>query len=138
VTSARAVLDPGVLVAALLSPGGSPAALIDRWTRGDFEVIVSPMLLAELARVLARPKFRGYVTPGEVETYVRFVTRNAVRVEDPPTERCVPQDPGDDCLVCLARAAGATVLVTGDAHLLGATGLEALVAAPRAFLERLA
>jgi predicted nucleic acid-binding protein len=37
----RTVLDPNVLVAALLSPSGTPATLIVRWLAGDYELLVS-------------------------------------------------------------------------------------------------
>jgi hypothetical protein len=37
----RAVLDPNVLIAALLSPTGAPAQLVGRWLGGEFELVVS-------------------------------------------------------------------------------------------------
>jgi predicted nucleic acid-binding protein len=46
----RAVFDPNVLIAALISPIGAPAALFLALTRGRFELIVSAHLLAELER----------------------------------------------------------------------------------------
>jgi putative PIN family toxin of toxin-antitoxin system len=57
----RIVLDCNVFVSALLSPNGSPAQVLDRWADGDFDVIVSPLLLAELERVLRRPKFAASI-----------------------------------------------------------------------------
>jgi predicted nucleic acid-binding protein len=44
----RVILDPNVLVAALISPRGAPAALYLALTRGAFELIASPQLLREL------------------------------------------------------------------------------------------
>ena len=49
----RAVLDVNVLIAALLSPTGAPAQIVSRWLGGEFELIVSGNLLAELERALA-------------------------------------------------------------------------------------
>jgi uncharacterized protein len=57
----RVVLDPGVLIAAVLSPKGAPAELLRHWLAGDYELVVSDKLLAELKRVLLRPKFRKYL-----------------------------------------------------------------------------
>lgn len=54
---ARVVVDPNVLVAALISPRGAPAALYGALAGGRFELIASPLLLAELERVLSREKF---------------------------------------------------------------------------------
>jgi predicted nucleic acid-binding protein len=42
----RAVLDPNILIAALLSPAGAPAQLVGRWLGGAFELVVSETLLA--------------------------------------------------------------------------------------------
>jgi putative PIN family toxin of toxin-antitoxin system len=53
----RVVLDSNVYVSALLAPTGSPAQVLERWADGEFDVIVSPLLLGELERVLRRPKF---------------------------------------------------------------------------------
>jgi len=49
----RAVLDPNVLVSALLSRSGAPAQIVARWLRGEFELVLSELLLAELGRALA-------------------------------------------------------------------------------------
>lgn len=127
----RAVLDVGVLVAALLSRDGAPALVLDRWRDGDFDLVVSPALLGELDRVLARPKFRAYLTEAEAAAYGAALARQAVVVDDPPAEAGLTPDPGDDYLVALARAAGAEALVSGDSH------LAAFAVTPRAFLEQL-
>lgn len=55
----RVVLDANVYVSALLAPTGSPAQILEGWADGQFDVIVSPLLLAELERVLRRPKFKN-------------------------------------------------------------------------------
>lgn len=109
---------------------------LDRWRDGAFDLVVSPLLLEELERVLLRPKFRGYVTTGEVAAFVAAVAREAIVVADPEPEPGLTADPGDDYLVSLARAAGADWLVSGDAHLVGAT-FEPPAVTPREFLERL-
>jgi len=52
----RAVIDTNVLLSALLW-GGTPHALLEQVRNGTVTLISSPALLAELARVLDRPKF---------------------------------------------------------------------------------
>ena len=133
----RVVFDPGVLIAALISPSGTPAKLLAQWLAGAFDLVVSPKLLDELARVLARVKFRPYVTEEEAEAYVRALARQAIVVEDPEAEAGLTPDPGDDYLVALARAAHAHAIVSGDPHLVGLHHLEPPVLTPRAFVERL-
>jgi putative PIN family toxin of toxin-antitoxin system len=132
-----AVLDPGVLVAALISPRGAPAELLLAWFEGYFELVVSPRLLGELGRVLRRPKFRRYVTGAEVAGFLELLADRAVVVQDPPDPPPVTPDPGDDYLVALARAARADVLVSGDAHLTGLPDPDPPVLTPRGFLDRL-
>jgi uncharacterized protein len=115
----RAVLDTNVLVSALISPGGPSAALVLELRGGAFELIASPRLLAELRDVLAREKFRRYVTEAEAATYVELVRHEAQILNDPePSPRPLSADPDDEYLVDLARVAAADVLVSGDAHLL--------------------
>ncbi len=134
----RAVLDTNVLVAALISPGGGSARLLLELRSGAFELIVSPLLLAELREVLGRDKFRRYVSEAEADAYVELIRSEAVVRADPvPSPEALSADPDDEYLIDLARDAGADALVTGDAHLLD---LRAVIPAmtPAEFLETLA
>ncbi len=115
----RAVLDANVLVAGAISGRGAPAEALHRWRSGEFDLIVSGSLLAELVRVLGYAKIASRLEPGEAELFVAGLRDHGVWVADPPSgERLVPDDPGDDYLVALARVANAHVLVSGDSHLL--------------------
>lgn len=115
---ARAVLDPGVLVSALITPAGGPAKLLLSARAGDFDLIVSPLLLDELESVLQRKKFRRYVDLDGVTAYLDLLRRDAELAADPETPppiRC--KDPDDDYLIALARSQNAA-LVSGDNDLL--------------------
>ena len=81
-TAGRAVLDPNVLISALLSPSGSPAALVTRWLTGAFELVVSEKLLAELERALTYPKLRSRITYEDAAAFVDLLSRTATAVED--------------------------------------------------------
>ncbi len=133
----RAVLDPGVLIAALLSRTGAPAQLLLHWIRGGFELVVSPGLLNELRTALLRPKFRKYVTADEVQAYCNLLGQGATMVVDSGPQPGLTPDPGDDYLVALARVAAAHYLVSGDAHLTGLRRSQPPVLTPRAFLSML-
>jgi putative PIN family toxin of toxin-antitoxin system len=131
----RAVLDPGVLVSALITPDGAPAKLLGSAAMGHFELVASPLLLEELELVLQREKFRRYVGLDEVAAFLMYVEREAEVVpdpEDPPPVRC--SDPADDYLIALSRARTAA-LVSGDRHLLELTG-RIPVFSPAEFLTR--
>ncbi len=134
-TAGRAVLDPNVLISALLSPSGSPAALVTRWPAGEFELVVSEQLLAELRRALAYPKLRSRITDEEGKAFIDFLGRMATRVEDPTTSPRRSRDPGDDYLLALAEGSAA-ILVTGDQDVLALADVP--VRSPAAFLETLA
>jgi putative PIN family toxin of toxin-antitoxin system len=118
----RAVLDPGVLVSALITPSGTPAKLLLSAGEGDLELIVSPLLLEELELVLRREKFRRYVDSDGVTAYLDLLRRSAeiaVDPETPPPIRCA--DPDDDYLIALAHSQNAA-LISGDGHLLALAG----------------
>jgi uncharacterized protein len=115
---ARAVLDPGVLVSALITPTGTPAKLLLAARESSFELIASPLLLEELEAVLGRNKFRRYVGLDVVVVYIELVRREAQLAPDPeapPPIRCA--DPDDDYLIALAHSQNAA-LVSGDRALL--------------------
>lgn len=132
---ARAVLDPGVLVSAVITPTGVPAKLLLSARAGSFELAVSPLLLEELGSVLRREKFRRYVDPSGVAAYLDLLSRDAQLAADPETPppiRCA--DPDDDYLIALAHSQSA-VLASGDSHLLNLAGL-APILSPVDFLAQ--
>lgn len=133
-SAGRAVLDPNVLISALLSPSGGPAALVMRWLDGEFELVLSEQLLTELSRALAYPKLRSHVAHEEAEAFIDLLRRTGTAAEDPPLSAGRSRDPGDDYLLALAEASAA-VLVTGDKDLLGLADLPVL--SPAAFLDEL-
>jgi len=132
----RSVLDPNVLISALLSPDGAPARTLIAWLDGEFEVLVSPLLLAELERALAYSKLRKRIEPDEAARFVEWLRRTATLVDDPDDPPPIESaDPGDDYLIALASFRDAA-LVSGDRHLLGLSG-ELPVYRPARFLRLL-
>jgi len=130
----RAVLDPNVVISALLSPTGSPARVVQAWLEGGYELVVSPLLLDELERALAYPKLRARVTEAEAREVIELLRREADLCEDstgPPPVRS--PDLGDDYLVGVA-AANQALVVSGDRHLLG-LGEDIPVYTPAEFLS---
>ncbi len=133
----RIVLDPNVLISALLTPRGASALILLHLRTGAFELVTSPALLAELRAVLRRDKFRPYVSLEEAEEFVELIRRESTSMEDPePPAVPLSEDPGDEYLIQLARAARADALVSGDPHL---TRLRSRipVKSPREFLDSL-
>jgi len=133
----RVVVDPGVLVSALITPAGVPGNLAGAARAERFDLIASPKLLAELAGVLRREKFRRYVTVDEADAFVEGLALLAEIVADVESPARVSGDPGDDYLVALALASKAGALVTGDAHLLALDLPDLAVMSPREFVSSL-
>ncbi len=127
-----------MLISGLISGKGAPRSLLWLWLEGSFELIVCPALLAELDRVLLRPKFRPYVTAQEVRAYVAMLRRLSSVETDPEVTVGLTPDPGDDYLVALARATRAHFLISGDPHLTELKQARPPVVTPRGFLQRLA
>lgn len=132
----RAVLDPNILIAALLSRSEAPAQIVSRWLAGEFELVVSEALIAELERALADTKIRKRISEGEATAFVELLRRGARFASDPGAPAPRSADPGDDYLMALAEAEHA-VLVSGDGHLL-ALADELPIQTARAFLDMLA
>jgi putative PIN family toxin of toxin-antitoxin system len=131
----KAVLDPNVLISALLAPGGAPAQLLSRWFAGQFELVVSERVLTELERALAYPKLRKRVDAAQAAGIVTLLRHSVLVREDPAEGPPRSRDPRDDYLLALAEAERA-ILVSGDRHLLELSD-RFPVRTPRAFLDAL-
>lgn len=131
----RAVLDPNVLVSALLSRRGPPGQIIARWLAGSFELVVSELLLDELARVLRYRKLRTRVSATEAAEFLAVLREHAASSPDPDERSRRSPDPADDYLLALAESERA-VLVSGDQELLGLAD-DLPIFAPREFLATL-
>jgi uncharacterized protein len=132
-----AVLDPNVLVSAAISTAGPPRQIINAWVDGRFELLASPALIDELSDVLARPRFRRWISAATAAEFVAGLEESAVIIDDPPEPPALTPDPDDDYLIALARAGGADYLVSGDRHLTDLPDPDPTVLTPRQFLALL-
>lgn len=132
----RVVLDANVIIAALLSPSGAPARLLRAWREGAFELVLSPLLIAELERALGHPKLRRRIAAADSARVVELLRESASVTADPEGPPAVRSpDPDDDYLIALATAERAT-LVSGDAHLLSLSPALPIFS-PKAFVASL-
>ncbi len=115
----RLVLDTNTAISGLLWHG-PPGQLIGAAEAGSVELITSMPLLVELKDVLGRPKFakrlaaRGLSAQDIFDGYAALATLVKAAVITPTVAR----DPDDDAVIACALAAGADLVVSGDAHLL--------------------
>jgi len=110
---------------------------VTAWTRGSFDLIVSELLLRELAESLAYPKLVSRITPAQAPGFVNLL-RSSARVATDPSKRCEIRcdDPDDQYLVDLASD-NAAWIVSSDQHLLRRAHVMP-VATPARFLAQLA
>lgn len=130
------VLDTNVIVSGLFF-GGVPRQILAAWGGRAFRMVVSPPILEEYRRVgleLARGQ-----TPlvQMLEATLTLMAVHATLVNPPPLNAPVSADRDDDKFLAAALAGRATVVVSGDKHLLHVSGwLEIAVLKPRAFVDR--
>ena len=114
----RAVVDVNVLISAVLSAKGSSAEILRASRDGQFELVVSELLVAELKRTLPYPKLRKRIPPEKGAAFANWFHDHGNLAEDPASPPPVgSRDPDDDYLLALAINRRA-YLVTGDQDLL--------------------
>ncbi len=126
------VLDTNVLVATFATRGLCQSVLelcLDRHTMATSERLIQELLIS-LKRKIRLP----VAVVSDVEAYLRSVTHV---VEAGPLPAPVCRDPDDDHVLAVSAAAGAEMIVTGDADLLVLQrylGIE--IVSPRSFWDR--
>ena len=127
----RAAVDTNVALSALLS-GGRPGEVMRMWRDGEIVLCVSPPIVAEYRRVLAKFGFHRELAEMERRVAAR---RHCEMAGETPDLRVV-SDPDDDKFVECAVALSAGFIVSGDRALLKlgrCRGVDIL--APAEFLE---
>jgi uncharacterized protein len=132
----RIVLDTNVLIAALLSPHGAPAQLLDLALARQILLLVDDRILAEYHEVARRPMF-GF-SEGDLPRVLNALTALAEHVAARPLPVILPDD-GDVPFLEVAVAGQADALVTGNTrHFVPKRGHHAVrVRAPREELDDL-
>lgn len=115
----RAVLDTSILIRAVLRPLGSVGFVLREIGQGRFVTLYSEDLLAELAEVLGRQRFRVKygIEDADVQTVIATFLRHGEAV-DPQQSIAVCRDPKDDKFLEVAVEGKADAIVTGDEDLL--------------------
>jgi uncharacterized protein len=111
----RAVLDTNVVLSGLFWHG-TPHALLDRVREGTLIFISSPALLAELAEVIARPKYDTILVRSSTSRERSLVEVRELTevIAPPPLAEPVCRDPDDDAVLALGVAANVDLIVSGD------------------------
>ena len=138
----RAVLDTNVFVSSLLNKTGAPSGLMDAWRAGEYLLVTSPPIMAEIKAVLELPRIREKyaLTDHDIRQLLGLLEKDAIVVPGlSPVGNAIPRDPTDRMFLSCALDAGADVIVSGDSHLLSLKAFEGIPIVPvRQFLNRLA
>jgi putative PIN family toxin of toxin-antitoxin system len=112
----RVVIDTNVIVSALLF-GGLPGNLIPLWKDGTIQPLCSKDIMDEYLRVFTYPKFKltekeiNFILFHEILPWFHIVT-----VQD--GRNFIQNDPKDDMFIWCAMEGNASVIISGDEHLL--------------------
>jgi putative PIN family toxin of toxin-antitoxin system len=111
----RVLLDTNIWISAFINPTGPPAQVLEQYTDGQYQIVVSQPLLGEIAAVLSRPRVRRAVRVSD-ERIARWFTRlhsEAAFVAVEGNLRLC-RDPKDDIILETAILGEASHLVSRD------------------------
>ena len=111
------VLDSNTLLSTLIRPYSVPYQAFEK-AFAEGIVVYSPETLAEIERVIVRPKFNKYFTDDDRSLFIAKFVKLATLIPEIPFSIAACRDPKDDKFLTLAVAANADYIVTGDDDLL--------------------
>ena len=129
------MLDTNVVLSGVFF-GGVPGEILEAWSRGRLDVVVSAAILAEYDRAgtalsQGKPRLQAVWRP-----VMDWIARHADLVDAGVTVEPVSGDRDDDVFLACALVGGAGVIVSGDRHLLAVSGWRGIaVLTPRRFLD---
>ncbi|MGH7429019.1 MAG: putative toxin-antitoxin system toxin component, PIN family [Candidatus Methylomirabilaceae bacterium] len=116
----KVVVDSNVLVSGTILSRGHPFEILEAWRRGEFILVTSREVLAEVEAVLRRPKiFEKYrLTEDLVARLLAALEHDAIIADAGPIVSLPDVEPHDVKFLVCAEAGVADYLVTGDLALL--------------------
>jgi uncharacterized protein len=134
----KAVLDTNILASGAISATGTVSTIVDAWRSGQFRVIVSTPILAELERTLQKPYFRRYLTEKQSSRFLKLLQRRASVSPITVSVHEVATHQEEDLILATAVSAKADYLVTGDSKLQQVGRYRGVaILSPRRFVETL-
>mgnify|MGYP000129575428 CR=1 FL=1 len=115
----KVVLDTNVLISGLLWRGG-PWEILKLAEAGQVTLCITPPLLEELEEVLKHEKLRPRLQElgVEREEVITYVLSLVSLYEETCSVEAVSSDPSDNIVINCALSAGASLIISGDRHLL--------------------
>lgn len=115
----KVVFDTNTLISGLLWDGNE-AMIIEKVEQKEIHLFISGEILEELEGVLKREKFSKRLEGKEytIEKAVAKIALIATLIESKHKINVIKQDPSDNRVLECAVSAKASVIVSGDSHLL--------------------
>ena len=115
----RVLLDTNVLVSGIVGTANAdsvPGLIITLWELRAYDLLVSPEILVEVERVLARPYFARRISAEETgQVLSLLLTYAELNMPSPPFPRVV-LDPADDAVLSAAFEGNADICLTSDSE----------------------
>ncbi len=131
----RVVLDTNILISSVLIKFGNPRKIFEKFLNGEFILIESEEMLAEIRDVLFRPKF-NYISLIEKENFIKNLLSLCNIVEPKQKIDIIKDDPDDNIILECALEGNADYIISGDEHLLGLKEFKGIkIISPKEFLN---
>ena len=127
----RVTADANMLASGVVGlrsrPDAAPVRLVRAWQTGQFTLIQSDPLLAEVDRTLAKPYFTHRLPATERQAFLDLLRRRAVFTPLTATVTGIATHPEDDMVLATALSGNAQFVVTGDHKLIRLKSYEGLI-----------
>ena len=132
----KVILDTNVFVSGVFF-SGPPYQILQAWSDKAIELVVSPEIIEEYQRVV---DILGEQFPEvDLDPIIDLLIVDATVVSAPALPQQVCTDRDDDKFLACALASNTRLVVSGDKHLLNASGYHGIgVLRPRSFVEEFA
>ncbi len=119
-TDLRVTADANVLASGSIRHrlDAAPVRFVESWRRGNFSLVLSDAILAEVARTLAGPYFTQRLSVDDRAAYHQLLLSRAAITPITSPVSGIASHPEDDLILATALSGGANFLVTGDYKLL--------------------
>jgi putative PIN family toxin of toxin-antitoxin system len=137
----RVVLDTNVIISSIISNKGAPYQLMKAWHERRFRLVTSRTIIEEVIRVISEPRLKDAfrITDKRIRRIEKALERDAVLASgNADVSGAIPEDPSDEKFLAAAIAKKATIIVSGDKHLLNLKSYRGIdILTPRQFLDSL-
>jgi len=113
------VLDVGQYVSAVIHQGGHPAQILEAWETQQFDLLISPPILADIHRVLHYPRLLKLHrwNSERIDKFIQILTTDTVLTHGQLDVDVVKEDPDDNKIIACAVEGRADYIVSSDVHL---------------------